>query len=192
MARISEQLQRKKAACGGGTADPPAGRDRLTDVFTAMRAPGLQLPCKEAGFFVPYGARCHFCPLLRTPSPRTRVRPPGRARGSVQKPAEPSAGERRARGDVPDDRVGGRASNLPLEFFARVIWQESRFQLRCDRAGDAQRPARAGDCAVHAGNRERTRPARSLQSGAGVAEIGRVPGRVARPVRQSRAGGRSL
>src|SRR6188768_1900138 len=42
MAPISGQLQRKKATCRGGTADPPAGRDRLTDVFTAMRAPGLR------------------------------------------------------------------------------------------------------------------------------------------------------
>ena len=64
--------------------------------------------------------------------------------------------------------------------------------LRRDRAGDAQRPARAGDCAVHAGHRERARPARSLQSGAGAAEIGGVPGRAARPVRQSRTGGRRL
>jgi len=35
--------------------------------------------------------------------------------------------------DVPDDRVGAKASSLPLEFFARVIWQESRF--RSDQSG---------------------------------------------------------
>ena len=64
--------------------------------------------------------------------------------------------------------------------------------LRRDRAGDAQRPARAGDCAVHARHRERARPARSLQSRAGAAEIGGVSGRAARPVRQSGTGGRRL
>ena len=64
--------------------------------------------------------------------------------------------------------------------------------LRRDRAGDAQRPAGAGDCAVHARHRERARPARSLQSGAGAAEIGGVFGRAARPVRQSGTGGRRL
>ena len=42
MARISGQLQRKKAVFCGGTADPPASRDRLSSVFTAMRAPGSQ------------------------------------------------------------------------------------------------------------------------------------------------------
>ena len=54
-----------------------------------------------------------------------------------------------------------RAEDLPLEFFARVIWQESRFQVRCGGTGDAQRPARAGYRAIHAGDRHRTPAARS-------------------------------
>ena len=135
---------------------------------------------------MPYGARCRSWFPLRTPSPRTRVRPPGWAQTEIQK-TDGQARESDAREAMClMIESAARASNLPLEFFARVIWQESRFQLRCGGAGDAQRPARAGDCAVHAGNGERTRPARSLQSRAGVAEIGRVSRRVARPVRQSR------
>ena len=63
---------------------------------------------------------------------------------------------------------------------------------RCGRAGDAQRPARAGHRAIHAGHRQRARPARSLRSGAGAAEIRGVSERAAQPVRQSRAGGGRL
>ena len=50
-----------------------------------------------------------------------------------------------------------RSNGLPLEFFARLIWQESRFQA--DAVGPMTRygRARAGDCAVHAGYRERAR-----------------------------------
>ena len=84
-----------------------------------------------------------------------------------------------------------RAANLPLEFFARVIWQESRFQS--DAVGPVTRAASARrHCAVHAGNRERAAAARSLRSRAGTAEIRRVPQRVARPVRQSRPRGGGL
>ena len=134
---------------------------------------------------------------LRLPAPRTRMRPTSRAssraRDTGPEAGRRGAGERHARGDVPDDRSRRRGPhNLPLEFFARVIWQESRFQLRRGGAGDAQRPARAGHRAVHAGHRERARPARSLRSGAGAAEIGRVSRRAARPVRQSRPRGRGL
>ena len=48
-----------------------------------------------------------------------------------------------------------RANGLPLEFFARVIWQESRFQADAigprTRSGDT----RARHCAIHAGHRRR-------------------------------------
>ena len=64
--------------------------------------------------------------------------------------------------------------------------------IRCGGAGDPERPARAGHRAVHAGNRQRAAAARSLRSRAGVAEIRRVPQRVARPVRQSRPRGGGL
>ena len=80
-----------------------------------------------------------------------------------------------------------RANDLPLEFFARVIWQESRFQSDAVGPVDAQRPARARHRAIHAGNRERAPAARSLRSRAGAAEIGGIPERAAQPVRQSRA-----
>ena len=59
----------------------------------------------------------------------------GIARPSVEELAVPRRRSQRTRpreqyqrGNVPDDQVGGEANGLPLEFFARVIWQESRFQ----------------------------------------------------------------
>ena len=64
--------------------------------------------------------------------------------------------------------------------------------IRCRGTGHAQRPARAGHRAIHAGDRQRAPPARSLRSGAGAAEIRGVPERIARPVRQSRACRRRL
>ena len=45
-----------------------------------------------------------------------------------------------------------RASSLPLEFFARVIWQESRFQPDAVGPVTKQRRAGTGHRAVHAGN----------------------------------------
>src|SRR5690242_12517559 len=50
MAPVSGQLQRKKAACRGGTADPPAGRDRLTIVLTVTRIPGLRTAMQGGRF----------------------------------------------------------------------------------------------------------------------------------------------
>ena len=42
-----------------------------------------------------------------------------------------------------------RANALPIDFFARVIWQESRFQA--NEIGPVTRSgARAGHCAIHA------------------------------------------
>ena len=63
---------------------------------------------------------------------------------------------------------------------------------RRGRPAHAQRRARPGHRPVHAAHRGRARPARSVRSGAGAAEIGRVPARARRPVRQSRAGGGGL
>jgi len=53
---------------------------------------------------------------------------------------------------MPDDPIGAKSQDLPLEFFARVIWQESGFQSDAHRSHDAPRPARAGHRAIHAGN----------------------------------------
>ena len=60
------------------------------------------------------------------------------------------------------------------------------------RADDPQRQARAGHRAVHAGDRGGAAAAQSVRPDSGAAEVGRVPARPARPVRQSRACGRSL
>jgi soluble lytic murein transglycosylase-like protein len=44
-----------------------------------------------------------------------------------------------------------QAHGLPFEFFARLIWQESRFQPNCGRPDDPQRSAGPGHRPVHAG-----------------------------------------
>ena len=141
---------------------------------------------------------------LRHASPRTaRVGDTGDGMGQLARKDQCRRPQRRGARDAAGEAGDGRESdtresicliveaaardaNLPLEFFARVIWQESRFQADAVGADDAQRRARAGDRAVHAGHRERARAARSLRSGAGAAEIGRVLERAAQPVRQSR------
>ena len=106
-------------------------------------------------------------------------------KGMLKKPAE-SAGESDTREAIClMIESAARASDLPLEFFARVIWQESRFQSDAVGPVTRKRPARAGHRAIHAGNRERAPAARSLRSRAGVAEVGRIPQRIAQPVRQS-------
>src|SRR5262244_1370055 len=83
------------------------------------------------------------------------------------------------------------ANGLPFEFFARIIWQESRF--RPDRwAGNAYRSAGAGYRSVHANDGCRAPSARSFRSGPGATESGRVPARAASPIWQSWIGGRRL
>ena len=54
------------------------------------------------------------------------------------------------------------------------------FSARRDRTADAGRSTGAGHCAIHARNRSRTAPARSVQSGRGATEICRLLGRLAR------------
>ena len=46
--------------------------------------------------------------------------------------------------------AAAQANNLPVTFFARVIWQESRFQCESRRTADAQRRPGAGHRAIHA------------------------------------------
>jgi len=125
MARISGQLQRKKAACCGGTADPPASRDRLTNVFTATRALGLQTAMQSL--------RALWCAVsLLSSFANAFAEDAGEATRSSATVIQRTAGNARET-DAREAMClmiesAARASNLPLEFFARVIWQESRFQ----------------------------------------------------------------
>jgi hypothetical protein len=132
MARISGQLQRKMACCCGGTADPPASCDRLTSVFTAIRVPGLQSALPGGRFL-----RALWCAVsLLSSFANAFAEDAGEATRSSFEP-HASAVERPADGARESDareamclmiESAAKASNLPLEFFARVIWQESRFR----------------------------------------------------------------
>jgi hypothetical protein len=141
MARISGQLQRKKAVCCGGTADPPASRDRLSSVFTAMRAPGSQtamhrgrllraLWCMVSLLF----SFAYACAEDAGEATRLGVEPRAIP---AETPAEgtPQSDTREAMCLMIESAA--KASSLPLEFFARVIWQESRF--RSDAIGPVTR-----------------------------------------------------
>ena len=82
-----------------------------------------------------FGMPCYVLAALLWPAPASAEEPTaGVARPSVEELAMPAekptdrARKRGAGGDVPDDQFAARANDLPLEFFARVIWQESRFQ----------------------------------------------------------------
>ncbi len=142
MARISGQLQRKKAVCCGGTADPPAGPDRLTSVFHRHARPDCNLSLQRGRFLralVLHGVASVLGCACR--APRTLARPPGRA-SSRRAIAAQEAGRRGAESDTREAMClmiesAAKASSLPLEFFARVIWQESRF--RSDAIGPVTR-----------------------------------------------------
>ena len=88
--------------------------------------------------------------------------------------------------------AAARANNLPAEFFARIIWQESRFQS--DAVGPmTRRGTRAqGIAQFMPGTAAERAAARSVRSGSGAAQIRRVSGRAAQQVRQSRLGGGGL
>src|SRR5437762_9860779 len=136
MVRFSGQLQCKMACCCGETADPPASRDRLTSVLSAIRVPGL----KSA---LPGGLRALWCAVsLLSSVANAFAEDAGEATRSSFEPRA-SAVERPADGARESDareamclmiESAAKATNLPLEFFARVIWQESRFR------SDALRP----------------------------------------------------
>ena len=65
--------------------------------------------------------------LLHLPAVRSRAS--RNLATPAPRPAEPVRESDARGGDVPDDRDRRRElQDLPLEFFARVIWQESRFQ----------------------------------------------------------------
>ena len=85
-----------------------------------------------------------------------------------------------------------RANGLPVEFFARVIWQESRF--RANAVGPMTRSGKRaqGIAQFMPGTAAERQPAQSVRSDSGAAEVGRVPARPAPRVRQPRARGRGL
>ena len=82
-----------------------------------------------------------------------------------------------------------RANDLPVEYFARVIWQESRFQP--DAVGPTTRNGQRaqGIAQFMPGTAAERRLLDPLDPGRGAAEVSRVSGRIAQPVRQSRPGG---
>ena len=84
------------------------------------------------------------------------------------------------------------ANGLPFEFFAQVIWQESRF--RPDTVGPITRTGQRaqGIAQFMPMTAVRAPAARSFRSGPGVTEIRRVPARAASPIWQSWIGGRRL
>ena len=109
---------------------------------------------------------------------RNERRRPAERRGTRDAPAKAGrcgARERGPRGDVPDDRIGGEGRQPAAGILRARDLAGEPLSVRCGRAGDAQRPARAGHRAVHAGHRQRAAAARSLRSRAGAAEIRRIP-----------------
>src|SRR5262245_23315346 len=95
------------AAPGGSNAPPAAGND-------AKSPPAAATPADSSA----------------TPPPATADAPPATTEAP---PAAPPLPARAGNVDVRESlclmiESAARAQNLPLEFFARVIWQESRFQ----------------------------------------------------------------
>ena len=119
--------------------------------------------------------------------PATRDEGKGRARARGRR-----AGDRHPRGDLPDDRIGCEGQRSAAGVFRPRDLAGEPLSVRCRRTGDAQRPARAGHRAIHAGNGQRAPAARSLRSRTGAAQVRGIPERVAKPVRQSRPCGGGL
>ena len=71
-------------------------------------------------------------------------------------------------------------NTLPVEFFARVIWQESRFDVQAVSPKGA-----AGIAQFIAGDRQLARPRRPVRSGRGFAAFGCLFARASGPVLQS-------
>ena len=113
-------------------------------------------------------------------------------RGPAGRPHASAVGRGPARLRVPDDRILGAGAQPAARILRAGDLAGEPVPARRGRPAHAQRRARPGHRPVHAAHRGRARPARSVRSGAGAAEIGRVPARARRPVRQSRAGGGGL
>ena len=119
---------------------------------------------------------------------RRRTRRPAMQTSRPQKPAETAAETDTREAMCLMIEVGGEGERPAAGVFRARDLAGKPVSIRCGRTGHAQRPARAGHRAIHAGHRQRAAAARSVRSRAGAAEIGRVPERAAPPVRQSRAG----
>ena len=113
-------------------------------------------------------------------------------RGPAGRPHASAVGRGPARLRVPDDRILGAGAQPAARILRAGDLAGEPVPARRGRPAHAQRRARPGHRPVHAAHRGRARPARSVRSGAGAAEIGRVPARARRPVRQSRARGGGL
>ncbi len=115
------------AVCRGKAADPAAVPDRLTAVITAVRTSRLQLLKPGSRFLRALGCAL----LLLSSSANALAEDAGEATRSSFPP-------RVADGARDSDareamclmiESAAKAADLPLEFFARVIWQESRFRI---------------------------------------------------------------
>ena len=137
-------------------------------------------------------------PAAAPPADAGAPPPPAAAAPAEQNAAAPPAayscaiGRGSARIRVPDDRGVGAGEQPAARILRAGDLAGEPVPARRGRPAHAQRRARPGHRPVHAAHRGRARPARSVRSGAGAAEIGRVPARARRPVRQSRAGGGGL
>ena len=125
--------------------------------------------------------------------PRTRRR---RARAECRAAAgcgrAGAVGCRPARVRVPDDRGVGAGAQPAARILRAGDLAGEPVPAGCGRPAHAERRPRPGHRPVHAAHGGGARPARSVRPGAGAAEVGRVPARARRPVRQSRAGGGGL
>ena len=165
----------------------------MTSVLTAHCAHfDCRQLCPRAGICAPWRPACCCCPRSQAPVPRTPARLPGPA---SEPPAVAADGTRES--DAREAMClmiesAATAAGLPLEFFARVIWQESRF--RPNAIGPVTRNGQRaqGIAQFMPGTASERGAARPVRPGAGAAQIGRIPGRAARPVRQSGAGSRRL
>ena len=176
-------------------------------------------PNRNAVFIVEaHGPHCHHCAAAArdvagagragatggaAASCRCRRRIPPHRRPAAAAPAEQNAatppaatpaalGCRSARIRVPDDRGVGAGAQPAARILRAGDLAGEPVPARRGRPAHAQRRARPGHRPVHAAHRGGARPARSVRPGAGAAEIGRVPARARRPVRQSRLGGGRL
>jgi hypothetical protein len=128
MAPVSGQLQRKLAFCRRMMADPPVNPDRSNRVFIASRAFRLLTPRTPGRAF-----RAVACAaLLLSPVAIAHAEDAGEAtRSSFQPRAAAAEGGRESEAREAMCLMiesAATAASLPLEFFARVIWQESRFR----------------------------------------------------------------
>ena len=166
-----------------------ASASRIDDVAAELRRWSLQpaKPLADVAEPKSRGTSAELAQLTSRTAVATQVEEPA----PLAKVEEPAAAEQ----DDEDARRHRRRSNsvcealadaavaqgLPIGFFARLIWQESRFDQW------ARSPVgRPGRRAVHAADGRRVRLARSVRSDRERCGVGAFPAPAARPVRQPR------